>query len=128
MATLVDSDFVRIFYFQIVHFQHINQELTQLIGVLPYLPDGFRLLNDVKVLPDMIGTTTGRGHHIIKFTEIPDEVMVHRNGLLLGSTVCKRLPATGLFQRITNLLSQFLKQFEGCHAHMGIKLIDVTRG
>jgi hypothetical protein len=107
--------------------QVVMEELNELPGHGPDLPDLRRLLDRVEVEPDVVDAAPGRPDDRVETLEAADEEGFGSGGIFLATAVGHRLPAAGLLERVLDLAPEPLQQLQGRDAHFRGKCVDVTR-
>lgn len=128
MATVVESDGVRVAPLQGSHLQDIDEILAKFVGATPNpFIVGFegRVVEVfVVVLPHHGGTTSGGGDDMVVITKDPDESFGQGLGGIRTAGVSHRLAATGLGFGVFDLNAEAFQKFHRGKPDVRIKLID----
>jgi hypothetical protein len=126
MATLVQSYFVRKPCRERLYLYYIREKLCELVYLFAYFGCGPWVGIVIQVLLNMQGTAARGAHDIVEIFEIIDKKPVAACCQVLKPGICHGLAATRLRCWVMNRDLEFIEQFQGGNAYLGVKLIDVA--
>jgi hypothetical protein len=106
--------------------QDVVQELRELERAFAHVPNLVGLLDRRHVHAHLVHAAARGTHHVVEAREVPDEERLGTCGFLVTARVGHGLPAAGLVERIVDLASEALQQFEGGDADLRLESVHVA--